>query len=269
MTVSVANRLIQDASALSPLGRLSLAFIDGGREWLAWAIAQTTARYDFADETLLVGEVQMGLHATRLALLPNLQLWVSPIKLMTLGLPNLRVLAQAEGGDDSAVVAAQVGKIFADHQLATCTDLAAGTALLAELGLSTAPLFQAMDFDDRLALWRLARLSPPSSDLSPELRQEAATFAAAQARTAQEFCDYFRVYLDCAADRLSATPTQRAEAASTALKALLPLLFGTLDCPQVEGLPSPAEVEAAVSNWLARGKQVGFVRLSQPVQQIV
>ncbi|RQP21900.1 hypothetical protein [Piscinibacter terrae] len=269
MTVSVAGRPIQDANAMSPLGRLALAFIDGGPEWLSWAIADLTARYEFPDETTLVGQVQSGLHASRFALLPRLELMVSPIKLMTLGLADLRMLAKAEGGDDSAVAAAQVTRVLSDHQLATRGDLAAGQALLSELGLAASPLFQAMDFEDHLALWQLARMAPPPEETAPALRQEAADFAAAQARTPLEFCDYCNVYLDLGTPLADASPAQRSQAATGALQTLLPLMFGVLDCPQIDGLPSPSEVDQAVSNWLARGRQIGFARLSQAVQQIV
>lgn len=271
MTVSVAGRLIQDANALSALGRLSLAFIDGGGDWLAWAIAEPVARYEFADETMLVGQVQSGLHASRFALLPTLAIKVSPIKLMTLGLADLRLVARAEGGDDNAVLAAQVRKILADHQLVTQADLATGPALLRELGQDASPLFQSMNFDDCLAMWRLASEPPPPFEpaASTSLQREAGAFAVDQARTPAEFCDYYRVYLDIAPPLASATPEQRRQAATTALQTLLPLLFGTLDCPQIEGLPSPGDVELAVSGWLSRGRQIGFSRLSQAVQQIV
>jgi hypothetical protein len=190
---------------------------------------------------------------------------------MTLGLADLRLLARAEGGDDSAVTAAQVRKIMADHQLATRADLAAGPALLAELGIAASPLFQALDFDDGLALWQLASEAPPDAEAPAPtpLQREAAAFGVQQARTVQEFCDYYRVYLDRTATLGGAAPEQRSQAAAATLQALLPQLFGTLDCPQIRGLPSPGEVELAVNSWLAQGRQVGFTRLSQAVQQIV
>jgi hypothetical protein len=167
------------------------------------------------------------------------------------------------------VAAAQVARVLSDHQLATGSDLAAGRALLSDLGLAASPLFQALDFEDHLALWQLARTSLPSEETAPTLHQEAADFAAAQARTPLEFCDYCSVYFDMSTPLADASAAQRSQAATGALQTLLPLLFGALDCPQIDGLPSPSEVDLAVSNWLARGKQIGFARLSQAVQQIV
>ncbi|WP_390623100.1 hypothetical protein ACEQUB_p01328 (plasmid) [Ralstonia syzygii] len=269
MTVSVAGKLIPLPQALSEVGRLALAFIDGGIEWLDWAATAPMARYDFADETELIATVQQGLHASRLALLPRLGLMVSPVKLMTLGLADLGTLARAEGGDDSAVVAAQVRRILADHSLATREDLAAGASFLAQLGAGSAPLFQALGFDDSVALAGLMHL--PQGAQQPALRQEAASFAVQHARTVPEFCDYYQFYLDRAEQLGSsaATPGQREAAATAAMEALLPVLFGALDCPQVQGLASPSQVALTVRNWLARGRVVGFARLSRGAQQIV
>lgn len=269
MTITVANRLIQDATSLSPLGRMTLGFIDGGTEWLAWAVANTASRYDFADETLLVAEVQHGLHASRFTLLPQLQLMASPVKLMTLGFANLRTLARAENGNTSTVVEAQVRRILADHGLLTQADLAAGTSFLVDLGVADAPVFQAMGFHDRVAAYGLLHLGEGPDAQSPALRREAASFGVQQARTPQEFGDYYQLYLQQAAGGAGAGGAAPREAQATrTMQALLPLLFGALDCPQVGELASPDQVSRTVGQWLASGKQLGFARLSQGVQQV-
>lgn len=284
MTVSIAGTPIQQVGSLSTLGRLALAFVDGGLDWLGWALADSGARYEFADETAMLSDVQHGLHASPFVWLPQLGLRVSPVKLMTLGLPDLRSLAQAESGDTSAVTAAQLRRILDDHHLVTQADLAAVPAFLKQLGVADSPLLQVLAFEDCLALHALVAQSAPdigdgsgpspgdhavAQDLS--LQKEAAAFGLQQAHTPLEFCDYYRVYLDRSerAASLSATPEARADEASTAVRALLPLLFGALDCPQVQGLPSPATVGAAVQDWLRRGRRLGFGRLSQGVQVLV
>jgi hypothetical protein len=279
MTITVATRLLQGAGGLSAPGRQALGFIDGGSEWLAWALAATTPRYDFADETELLAEVQQGLHGSPYTLLPQLQLLVSPVKLLTLGLPALRTLAQAEGGDASEVVAAQVRRILADHGLLVRADLAAGTAWLRGLGVADAPVLQAMDLHDHLALQALMHRPPgglqqerpQGAEVPPALLREAAAFGVQQGRTPQEFCDYYRVYVDQAVntDKLFSPPQEREAAANAALATLLPLLFGSLDCPQLGGLAAPQQVARTVANWLAGGRRVGFARLSLAVQQVV
>lgn len=271
MTLSVAGRLAQGPGVISPLARLALAFVDGGTEWLRWAIAEPAVNYQFPDETSLVAQVQQGLHASRMALLPQLQLLVSPVKLMTLGEVDLRTLARAESGDASSVTAAQVRNILSTHHILSATELAAARAFLGQLGVASAPLFQALDFADCLALYELMCMPTPGGADASALQAEAAAFAVQQARTPLEFCDYCQVYVQRAerAGLLSASPQQRQAAAAAAVQTLAPLMFGALDCPQLEGLPSPAEVGRAVSNWLTRGRAMGFARVSQGVQQLV
>ncbi|QDS16848.1 hypothetical protein [Xanthomonas arboricola] len=266
MSVSIAGRLISMPTMLSTLGRQCLAFIDGGTQWLAWAIQSPGVRYDFPDESSLLDEVQQGLHGSRLALLPQLELRVSPVKLMTLSPTDLGTLAQAEAGDTGSVVKAQLQRIFRDNALYTASDLAAGRSLLTQLKVDGAGVFQSLDLEESLALRQLAAEAPPA-DVTPALQQEAAAFAVEQARTPLEFCDYYRFYLACTSTITAVD--ERAHAAASALQTLLPQLFTTLDCPQVQGLPSPNEVERSVAEWLARGRQIGFARLSLAAQQIV
>lgn len=270
MSVSLAGRPVRQPGALSDLGRLALAFVDGGLEWLDWAGAHPAARYDFPDETTLLAQVQMGLHGSPFALLPTLGLMVSPVKLMTLGLPNLRVLAKAEDGDGGTQVAGQVQNICAAHRLLNQAALAAPQAWLAELGVDDAPVFQGTDFLDRVALVDLMN-DPLLAASDAAIAKEAAAFAVKQARTPPEFADYLSFYQALASepDALSLTADQRDARAAQAMVTLLPLFFGALDCPQLNGLPSPGEVGQAVGAWLASGKQVGFSRLSEGLRQVV
>ncbi|KJV09188.1 hypothetical protein VZ95_13030 [Elstera litoralis] len=266
MTVMVANRLVQNQAALSDIGRLALAFIDGGPEWLSWAISTPTAQYAFADETTLLAQVQQGLHTSRFAFLPTLQAMISPVKLISLGVADLRTLGRAESGDTSAPIQAQIKRIFTDHHLLSGSDFAQGTAFLQTLGVNQAGLFQFLTFEDQLALYQLAA-QPSTQTAIPGT--EAAQFAVSQARTVLEFADYYQFYLRyCSRMPTASTAQQRGTQATSALMVLLPLLFSALDAPQVPGLVSPAEVANAISVWVRNGRQVGFSRLSEAAAQI-
>lgn len=268
MTVSVAGKPIVNTNSLSNMARLALAFVDGGPEWLNWAVASPSARHDFPDETELAATVQFELHASRFTLLPHLGLSVSPVKLMTLSLADLQTLARAEGGDDSQVIVAQVQRILADHGLVTRDDLAAGTALLNRFGVGDSPVFQVLDFEERLALYGLTQM--PGDGDSP-LGQEAAAFAVSEARTPLEFADYYRFYLALAGKpgASDGSPVSRQEGACATLRTLLPLLFEYLGGPRLDAPPPPAEVARALADCFARGGRVGFSRLSDGARQIV
>lgn len=266
MTVSVANRVIQSRNSLSALGQLALAFIDGGPEWLSWAISAPSVQYAFPDESTLLAQVQQGLHNSRYAYLPTLGLMVSPVKLLTLGAADLQTLAIAESGDSSPTTAAQVKRILADHQMLTGGDLAQAPAFLSQIGVAQSPLFQFTSFEDQAALYALS-VQPLGSQAIP--LTEAAQFAVTQARTVLEFVDYFKFYLSYTGRLPSDTsPDQRSSQAGAALLTLLPLLFGALDSPQVSGLVPPGEVNSAVAAWLRTGKMIGFARLSEGAQLV-
>jgi hypothetical protein len=270
MTVTLADKWIQDLGDVSELARLAIAFVDGGIEWLQWAIVEPGVRYAFPDESAMAAGIQQGLQVSRFALTPRIGLMVSPVKLMSMGLADLKVLALAETGDSGSKVGVHARRVMDAHGLLTQTDFDSGAALLQELKVDTAPVFQFMGFEDRLAIYDLARTSVQGGDQNLPLEQEAAAFAAAQARTPREFADYFRIYIGLAQKLPRAdTPAKRASHAEAALHALLPRLFPALDCPQVRGLVAPDEVAEAVSAWLAMGRTVGFPRLSAGACQIV
>lgn len=272
MTVIVAGKLIQKSQNLSELARQTLAFVDGGSQWLSWAMPNPLVYYEVADETTLLAQAQQGLHASPMTLLPGLGLWVSPVKLMSLGSANLRTLGQAETGDTSAAVEQQLQRILADHQLVDARQLSSVGEFLKELGVATQPLFLTMDFNDRVALHALAAEPLGQDGENPaQLRQDAAAFAVNEARTVLEFRDYYQLYLAHAKKmNVLDDPAAAGELCSQALQTLLPLAFGAMDCPQLpDRLPAPDEVEKHLHNWLARGRRLGFASLSEAALQVV
>lgn len=265
MTLSVAGRSLRSPRTLTERAQLTLACIDGGMQWFEWASGPTAQRYDFADERSLLDGVQQGLHGTSMLWLPQIGLQVGAAKLLTLAIGELTPIQRVESGDDGAVLARQVNDVLAAHDLVTNAQLAAADAFLTELGVATAPLLQVLDFDERMAVWRLATASaqPAARAVS---RREAADFALARARSALEFCDYYRYYLQSAADGRNAAARQQATA--EALDALLPALFDALGGPRFEGSPAPNEMQLAINSYLATGRAIGFPRLSLAAQQI-
>ncbi|MEA3062531.1 MAG: hypothetical protein QOJ94_2312 [Sphingomonadales bacterium] len=273
MSVSVARNPIYSLGVLSEITRLTISFIDGGQQWLSWAIYDPRARYHFDDEAALVAGIQSGLHATSFTLLPNLGLMVSPVKLMTMRPAELRAIAAAETAGPNQPLPDPVARIFRLHRLETAGALAGGTAWLGEVGVPTAnPLFQAMSLNDRLALLALSIDQGPVAGTGDSgLASEAAGYATAQARTPLEFVDYYRVYTAMAGVGATAndTPETRYARAAAAVDTLLPLLFDALDCPRVDGVVAPGEVAAAIDDWQMMGRRLGFSRISLGVEQVV
>jgi hypothetical protein len=279
MTITVARKLIQGRASMSEPGALALAFIDGGPQWLSWASGEAASTYAFADEGEMLTQVQQGLHQSPLTLLPALKLLISPLKLMSLGIDDLRVLGKAEAGATDpetaaadAVTAQQVRTVMTAHNLATRDDLAAVDQFLTDIGIGGAAILQCLSLEDRKDLLELVSLPPMTEpDAANTMGAEAAAFAVDLARTPREFADYFRAYLAYAAKPKTAAKTadQRRQSAYGAVQTLLPLMFAALDCPQVSGIVAPGIVATAVADWLRQGRRIGFSRVSEGVCRII
>lgn len=271
MTLVVGERSIQSQDDISELARLALSLVDGGLQWLHWAIHEAGSQYVFADETVMAGAVQQGLHGERLTLLSNLGVLVSPIKLMSLGVGDLGVLVRAQRGESGSSLEAHWQNILKAHGIRTQADLQKGMDALKALVPVVHPLFQVLTLDDQLALEGLLWTPQEGTPPDPEVQKEARLFAVLEARTPQEFVDYYQVYLALAA-KLGAradAPHKRHAVAKRALAALLPPLMNALDCPEVLGLVAPNEVAEALQIWLGYGRPLGFQRISAGVREIV
>ncbi|WLE63473.1 hypothetical protein GIY62_24625 [Burkholderia plantarii] len=265
MTLHIAASQIQQPSRLSASARSCLSLIDGGVQWLQWAIQSPGQHFRLPDETQMLCAVQQGLHGDPLCLLPVSELLVSPAKLMTMDGNDLQTLtsveAQGKAGPDP-VLENQLASLLVRHKLVRRADLAALPTWLGQLGIDTSPVFQCLSLDDAGALVELMRTVPSSTSAdaneapsTPAGTQASAAFAAAEARTPMEFVDYLRFHQVLSARNLAAQ-------AQTLLHATLPELFGSLEGPQLRGLPTPDTVVQVVRDWYAQSRQLGFSRLS-------
>jgi hypothetical protein len=263
MSVSVAGRQIHRNLVLSESARVVLGLIQGGMEWLEWAIRHPRARYHFVDECALVAAVQTGLHASPLMLLPAFDLTVGPARLMALDPDDLNILAWAKDDDK------RVRMIRGDHALVTEAEFARDARILDEWGVGSRLVFQGMGLDDQLAIHALLHPEIPlPRSAEPE---EAAEFAVGLAVNPPEFADYYRAYLQylAASPRCPRRPKERMALVWDAVELLQPLLYDALDCPRVDGQAADWEVALAIEEWLMMGRRLGFSRLSRGVQQVI
>jgi hypothetical protein len=272
MTLSIATRQIQQPAALSRPARLCLSLIDGGIQWLQWAMQSGTHHFRLTDETAMLCAVQQGLHGQALCILPVSELLISPSKLMTLTATDLQTLVnvEAQGSLPSdAVLANQLAQVLTRHRLILRGDVAAVQSWLGQLLQGSSPLFQCLSIEDAAMLTTLMRCTPAITSDAANAPPTAATetqasaaFAAKQARTPAEFCDYLRFH-----DVLQGRGLQGQ--AQELLDQILPEAFGCLDCPQLRGLPAPSTVVQVVRDWYTQSRQLGFSRLSLAALRLV
>lgn len=94
---------------------------------------------------------------------------------MTLGSDDLRTLGLVETGDTSDSVLQEMQRILTENQLVTAEQLVVAADFLQSLGVQSAVVFQALDFNHRIALYVLAALPLGQEGPAPDLlRREAA-----------------------------------------------------------------------------------------------
>jgi len=270
MAIFIGQSLIKDGSAISELTRQAIAFIDGGTEWARWALHGPEIRAQFTDESQMVGAIQTGLHGSPFAYLPHLRLIVSPIKLMTLSLEELQLIARAEIDRGHHHKHERLKVILSTHGLLTLDQLHAGMDWLTTLHLPHLDLFQVSAFTDQVAITDLAHWVKEHR-ITAAMSADAARFAISESRTPLEFVDFYRCYIGVA-DKLSdkkAKGEALTDAAQSAVRLLSPLAFHALDCPQTGPLSSPDDVMLAVELWAASGRALGFARISACVREII
>lgn len=269
MSISVANRPVQDEGGLSERCRLALRFIDGGLEWFNRVSLDPAAAYAFPDESEMLAEIQMGLHAHRFTLLRELGVMVGPAKLMTLSEAELRILARAELKEKDAKSSFHTRQLLQAQGILSQSDFDKGAAYLTELGVAADPMFQFMGYEDRKAIYDVFNDFVRQDDEDLAIEKEAAAFGIEQGRTPREFADYFRVYVGLTNKGGLAKASDRRRQAEAAVHHLAPNLFDQLNCPEVDGLVPPGAVADAIESWLAWGNSVGFARLSSGVREVV
>lgn len=264
MTISIGQRIITEAGQLSRQAAQCLALIDGGTQWLDWAVKSGSCHFGASDETELAQSVQVGLHGTPFCLLQNARALIGPAKLMSLSQEDLAVLFNAEAQDAAMdlPLTDQVSAALSRNNIISAQDLASLRAWLQQIGVSDSPLFQFMGVMDAACLVRLMRTSLTTTTDSiktpPRANQSllaAAAYSIAQARTPLEFADYLQFY--------QALDSQgKAAQAKDIQLSVLEQVHGLLDGPQMDKLPSPGSLPGILQDWFSRNRRLGFPRAS-------
>lgn len=201
--------------------RLIIGVIEGGSDWLIWAIDDPSLYLWVLSEEELLLRIQEGLHVS--GILPlnvkKRNLLISPLKLMQLDIDDLRSIVKGENDTD---------RILEEYSLRTRDDLNKGLAFLVQLKVREHLIFQVMSLADQLRIFNLSQTDSNIGDAG--LDQEAAAFAVDQAQTPGEFADRYRFYL-AVQEKLSASGSKsaRKSRAQSAWDTLAPLCNGLLE----------------------------------------
>lgn len=267
--VAVDGRKLASATDLPERVRLALEFVDGGRAWLDQAIADPAVDLAFASDERLVRGIQDGLHGQPLALLRELDLRVSPVRLLDLSESDLRQLLASEGRDDHEPTdATAVRHLMVRHGLHSVGDLDACRSWLDRAGIREPWCRAGASFGEAVALAEATLRKSARAAHDEHRRKSAARHAAASATSLGEFADVFAARLalhdvlaapgDGHMGDASRERVQRQ--AGSFLDALLPHARAMSVSPRLPEVPSSVELYAFLHRWVERGRSLGFAR---------
>ncbi|GEM_PF-1563590 len=267
MTVTLSGRPVRRQEDLSATTQLILSLIPSGAAWLEWAISPGARRFDYVDESGLIADLQSGLHGVGQIVLPGLGLAVSPLKLIQISAADLKVLIAAEQTGSEPDLA-KARKVLTKAGLLTLADYWTGRALLSELGVGDASVFQFMDSQGQAAILGLVETVRRAGRT---IAREAALFALGKACSAVEFADHVEIYVGLVvrAGQTASTSEARIALVEDALATLRPWLFERLEGPLIVGPKDQVTVALALRNWILSGRTLGFGRLSLGAREIV
>jgi hypothetical protein len=278
-TVLLGGYVLSSWDQLPEKVRQVLVLIEGGREWLDWAIVEPREIFQFPGYEALVEGVQAGLHNAFLMLLTRLGLLVGPGKLFRLPENVLTAIYEWEldGGTSSQKKVLQ--NILQRYGLWTQSELAAASHFLVDHGVDGASVFQVLSLQDQISFLHL--LNDPDTPLGRvpnELTTEATKFGVRHADNPEEVIDYLLFFLATVEKLGFETTTKggvskdekkrlwnRAQGILEELRRHVPDLLRSLVFPEV---PSPEELELGLASWIGLGNVLGFRRLSAAVSQV-
>lgn len=269
MAVWLAGRKLERLGDLSAGARHVLSLMDGGCEWLDWALLQDRPARDWADDAEMLQAIQRELHGGETMLLPVARVTVAPRALLYLPAPTLETLVRAEAeGTDSP----QLWAALRQSRFITAADVDTVLGWLDQLQARNTPLLK------NLGLECLTRLYDTMND--PTLHalgiqdmdglRLAAQWALGTSRTPQTFCDWMQFY-----GTFITTPVPRSESPVKLVQELgqwiqhvLPLTFDALGSMHTGSGTLLEHIRHGLRLGMAQGHRIGPCSLSSAALQL-
>jgi len=180
----------QQVNSLDSFSKDFFAFLElikDGYEWLNWATTQAKSIVCTASgEGELLQMIHLGLHNTEMLKFDNFQMNIN--KALSLNISDLNTLQESikiAGNVDSEVTTVQ-----SKYKLLSNEQLDSNTAFLSDNQISEHPIFQGLNFREKLSLYRFQ----VQFSKTKKVNQEAIQFAISKAVTVEEFSNYYQFY---------------------------------------------------------------------------
>lgn len=251
--IYVADKLMENIGAFSHRFRLIAERIQGGPQWLRFAMQSPTDSYMAGSELELLSLVQKGLHGSRLMLFTDLNLLMDPLKLWTLPEDDLALIGTARREES-------VRDVLDKYGILDFAQLSKGIDFLRSFEIEDKPVFQVMNLADRLALYAIAldgqEREASKKDLT--IRKESCEFALQLCQTPKEFQALFHLYEAVCTKFNAKTRSARRKRAQLIWEDYNELCDGLVETVTLGKKYNPDGLDMEIKSALADLRQIGF-----------
>ena len=268
MTITIQNK-IDNFSGLSPEAQLMIELIPEGERWFELSSQPNAPSFHFDSEIELLVAVLDGLHSSDLLYLKQVDLFVDPERLMSLGEEQLQTIVDSVHTGKNKK---KVNTIIKNAGLLNNGLLKqAKDTFLDACDLNENSLFQTSSLNDYIALYTLSIDDKIATDVSNKVNVDAANYAVAIAQTPLEFCDFYRFYIITAnkLNLVNASSALRKKRIIAVYESLASFAHSMLVCPQVSGLTNSEQINQSIQAWLEYSGMLGFSSFTTALLQLV
>ncbi len=263
--IYLKEQLIDNIADLGNRCQTILAMINGGPDWLRWAIGNSTMPVCQADsESELLLLIQQGLHSDDMLHFNTFR--VSIKKLLSMPDADLEQLAIIRNTDFDTE--ANLRPLLIRNDLVDYADIGSVTGFVQNQQLENDKLFKCPAFNDMLALAAFVKQLPVTEE---QEFQQALLFAQKNAATAGEFIDLYNFFMFAVNNVLPAglSPLIQTNEVSQLYSRLIPLVFNLLFTSTVGAGKSEMTIRENMQKIILSSRFIGYATCAAAAANLV
>ena len=245
---------LESISSLETKHQLILSLISNGKEWLKWAIKDSSIPdVRVENERQLLEAVQSGLHNDQYIRFKTFRAVLGKFLDMTEDdLETFSVAAYGKGDNEGVPQ-----EVLNSNQILSYSDLADAAAYASSMVTQAPVLFSNPSFSDLLDL---APFVKQVSTMDKKLKKGAELFAQAEASSVPEFIDLFLFFVSAANKQIknSGGPALQLSVVKQVYDHLLPLLNGLIFTPNIGKVAGLTEIRKQIVPVVGANKFIGY-----------
>jgi hypothetical protein len=263
--IYLKEQLVENIAGLSTRFQTILSMINGGPDWIRWAIANSimpACRANTENELLLL--IQQGLHSDNIIRFNTFRLCLEKILSMPDGDVEQLALVRNTGFDTES----HLHPLLTRNKLMDYSDVQAATGFIQNHQRDNNKLFEWPTFSNMLILAAFVKQLPA---IDEQVMQQAFIFAENNATTVSEFIDLFNFFI-YAVDHVfpaGLSPLIQTNEVTQLYNQLLPINYNLLFTPTIDPGNSEIVIRENLQQIISSSRRIGYATCAAAAGNLV